>query len=184
MGTQLTEDDVGKPVETADGERVGVVASLEGATAEIDHDSGALESLRGALGQNVSDDDDTVSFGEDDVGGIVDGTVRLERAGDDGGTEPDAAADADDAGDVENDPVIERDERTDDEGSGDGRRDTGQGTAGTDDLPDESGRSGEALEPETEGMDEAGDERHPDTEEAPPEGDRTVTRDRGKDEDR
>lgn len=179
MGTQLTEDDVGKPVETADGERVGVVASLEGATAEIDHDSGALESLRGALGQNVDPDDDTVSFGEDDIGGIIDGTVRLERAGNDG-----SADDAENAGRDDGEPVIERDERTGDEGSGDGRRDTGQGTAGTDDLPDEDGRSGEALEPETEEMDEAGDERHPDTEEAPPEGDRTVTRDRGKDEDR
>ncbi|MFU8869472.1 hypothetical protein [Natronococcus sp.] len=179
MGIQLTEDDVGKPVETADGERVGVVASLEGATAEIDYDSDALEAIRGALGQNVDTDAETVSFGEDDVGGITEGTVRLERAGADGSTD-----DAENAGRDDDEPVIERDERTDDEGSGGGRRDTGQGTTGTDDLPDESGRSGEALEPETEGMDEAGDERHPDTEEAPPEGDRTVTRDRGKDEDR
>ncbi|ELY52391.1 hypothetical protein C492_19704, partial [Natronococcus jeotgali DSM 18795] len=85
MATQLTEDDVGKPVETADGERVGVVASVEGPTAEIDRDSDALEALRGALGQNVDAEDETVSFGEDDVGGIADGTVRLERAGDDGG---------------------------------------------------------------------------------------------------
>ncbi|MDG5760016.1 hypothetical protein QA600_11760 [Natronococcus sp. A-GB1] len=180
MGTQLTENDVGKPVETADGERVGVVVSLEGATAEIDHDSGALESLRGALGQNVDTDAETVSFGEDDVGGITDETVRLERAGDDGSADDDAES----AGRDDGEPVIEHDERIDDEGSGDGRRDTGQGTAGTDDLPDEDGRSGEALEPETEGMDEAGDERHSDNEEAPPEGDRTVTRDRGKDEDR
>lgn len=162
MGIQLTEDDVGKPVETADGERVGVVASLEGATAEIDHDSGALESLRGALGQNVDPDDDTVSFGEDDIGEIIDGTVRLERAGDDRGSDPDS----------EDDTVVGRDdERTDD-------------AEGRSAETDESGRSGEALEPETEEMDEAGDERHPDTEEAPPEGDRTVTRDRGKDEDR
>jgi hypothetical protein len=179
MGTQLTEDDVGKPVETADGERVGVVASVEGATAEIDGDSGALGQLRGALGQNVDAGDETVSFGEDDIGGITDETVRLERAGDDGGAEPDAAADAGDPADVESEPTIERDE-----GIGGERRDAGQGSAATDDLPDEDGRSGEALEPETEEMDEAGDERHPDSEDAPPHGDRTVTRDRGKEEDR
>ncbi|NKE35682.1 hypothetical protein GWG54_07595 [Natronococcus sp. JC468] len=179
MATQLTEDDVGKPVETADGERVGVVASVEGPTAEIDRGADALEALRGALGQNVDAEDETVSFGEDDVGGIVDGTVRLERAGDDGGAEPNTAADADTDDDVETDPVIERDERT-----GDDRRDVGQGSAATDDLPDEDGRSGEALEPDTDEMDEAGDERHPDTEEAPPEGDRTVTKDRGEKEDR
>ncbi|WP_394741616.1 hypothetical protein [Natronococcus roseus] len=162
MGTQLTEADVGKPVETADGERVGVVASLEGATAEIDYDSDALESLRGALGQNVDTDAETVSFGEDDVGGVTDETVRLERAGDDRGPDPH----------TEDETVAGRDDKHTEDAEG--------RSAGA----DESGRSGEALEPETEEMDEAGDERHPDTEEAPPEGDRTVTRDRGKDEDR
>ncbi|AGB36787.1 hypothetical protein [Natronococcus occultus] len=185
MGTQLTEDDVGKPVETADGERVGVVASVEGATAEIDRDPDATDALRGALGQNVDDAENTVSFGEDDIGGITDGTVQLERAGDDGGAEPDAAANADDVEDVESEPVIERDESTGEESESWGeQREVGQGTEPADDLPDEEGRSGEALEPETEEMDEAGDERHPDTEEAPPHGDRTVTKDRGEKEDR
>ncbi|ELY52124.1 hypothetical protein C492_19711, partial [Natronococcus jeotgali DSM 18795] len=42
----------------------------------------------------------------------------------------------------------------------------------------------QALEPDTDEMDETGDERHPDTEEAPPEGDRTVTKDRGEKADR
>lgn len=185
MGTQLTEDDVGKPVETADGERVGVVASVEGATAEIDRDPGAIRALIGALGQNVDDDDERVSFGEDDIGGITDETVQLERAGDDGGAEPDAAADAGTAEDVETDPVIERDESTGEESESWGeQRAVGQGTEPADERPDEEGRSGEGLEPETEDMDEAGDERHPDTEEAPPHGDRTVTKDRGKEEDR
>jgi hypothetical protein len=145
MGSTITEEEVGKRVETATGEDVGVVAAVDGRTAHVERDPGALDSLKAALGREFEGDDDPIRLTSDDVETITQGTVRLAR----GEAVDDASETADD--EVET---------------------------------DEAGRSGKALEPGTEGMDEAGDERHPDTEEAPPEGDRTVTTDRGREEDR
>jgi hypothetical protein len=145
MTAAFSEDDVGKRVETATGEDVGVVAAVDGQLAHVEGDPGAVASLKAALGREIDSDDEQIQLAEDDVETITQGPVRLERGATTGGAS----------------------ETADDE-------------LGT----DEAGRSGKALEPGTEKMDEAGDERHPDTESAPPEGDRTVTKDRGREEDR
>jgi|GEM_PF-777948 hypothetical protein len=83
------------------------------------------------------------------------------------------------------DPVIERNERTEGRDDSNEQRTLGpQPGAPDESASSEEGRTGQGLEPSTEEMTEAGAERHPDTGEAPPEGDRTVTKDRGETEDR
>lgn len=173
MCATFTDDDVGKRVETADGESLGTVRMTEDDTAYVDVDEGATSAIRAVLDWEA--DEEIVPLDEATVGEVTADAIRL-------ADDQASLAESDEEG---ADPVIERDERTDHRDDSAEQRTMGP-PSGTPDDPaaDEEGRTGEGLEPSTEGMTESGDERHPDTEEAPPEGDRTVTKDRGEEEDR
>lgn len=77
MSVTFTEDDVGKTVENADGEEVGIVAAIERETAHVEPNPGILDSIRAALGWE-SDTSDTVPLDEDAVREVTDDVVRLE----------------------------------------------------------------------------------------------------------
>lgn len=172
MSATFTDDDVGKRVETASGDRLGTVRMTEEGTAYVDADEGATSAIQSIL--EWEPDEEIVPLDASAVGEITDDVIRLEA-------ERDSLAESE-AG---TEPVIERNESTAARSDSDEQRTMGP-PSGTPDEPAESeeGRTGEGLEPSTEGMTEAGDERHEDLEDAPPEGERTVTEDRGKEEDR
>ncbi|QRV15822.1 hypothetical protein JMJ58_02660 [Haloterrigena salifodinae] len=157
MSPAFTDDDVDKRVETADADSIGVVTMTDADTAYVDLESGAIDSIKAALDW-------------------------------DGDSEEVVPIDADDVRDVESDVIrLERDETTVHEDTGSEQRGMGPETG---DSPNEKtaaegeGRSGKALEPETDEMTESGAERHPDDDGQPPQGDRTVTKERGEKEDR
>ena len=178
MSPAFTDDDVDKRVETADGDSIGVVTMTDADTAYVDLESGAIESIKAVLNWD-GDADEVVPIDADDVQDVGSDAIRLER--------DISAGSASDAGGT--DPVIERDETTVHEDTGDEQRglgaQTGEPSATDEKTPAEGeGRSGKGLEPETDEMTEAGAERHPDDDGQPPQGDRTVTKERGEEEDR
>ena len=173
----FTDDDVGKRVETAAGETIGLVTMTEPETAYVDLERGAIDSTRAALDWE-GDADDVVPIDRDAVRDVTAETVRLE------GEAPPRKTDEDGT-----DPVIERNESTVHEDEGSEQRSVGAPSSETDTSDDalsvsREGRSGDGAEPETEEMEESGAERHPDEEDRPPQGDRTVTKERGEEEDR
>ncbi|ELY59989.1 hypothetical protein [Natronolimnohabitans innermongolicus] len=177
MTTSFTDDDVDKRVETAGGDRVGVVTMTEPETAYVDLEAGAVDSIKATLDWE-GDADDVVPIDAGDVQAVTEETIRLAGGDEPRRTDEDAT-----------DPVFDRepdavtDERSGEpDGTAEATGDASEAATDADDAGD--GRSGEAMEPETEEMDEAGAERHPESEEQPPEGDRTVTKDRGREEDR
>ncbi|WP_435552475.1 hypothetical protein [Natrinema sp. CGMCC1.2065] len=173
MGQTFTDDDVGKRVETAGGDVLGTVTLTEPETAYVDVNDDARETLRAIL--EWESEEDIVPLDASAVTEITGTVIRLE-AGQSLAAEPSTGG---------MDPVIERDERTAERGDSDEQRTMGP-PSGTPDEPaaSEEGRTGEGLEPSAEGMTEAGAERHPDMADAPPEGERTVTEERGEKEDR
>ncbi|PGF18193.1 hypothetical protein CP556_02295 [Natrinema sp. CBA1119] len=173
MCATFTDDDVGKRVETAGGDPLGTVRMTEAETAYVDANEGATGTIRAILEWET--DEEIVPMDESAVSEITETAIRLED-------ERSLPAEPAEEG---TDPVIERDESTDARGDSDEQRTLGPQPGAPDEpASSEEGRTGQGLEPSTEGMTESGAERHPDTEEAPPEGDRTVTKDRGEDEDR
>ncbi|SDJ85831.1 hypothetical protein [Natronorubrum texcoconense] len=176
MCSRFTDADVGKRVETAAGESIGVVTMTGDETAYVELEGSVTDSIKAALDWNA-DTDNIVPIGGAVVREVTADVVRLE--GKNARTT-----------DADTDPVFDRDESTGHEGEERDRRAAGeQGDEIDDDETDETaaageGRSGEAMEPETDEMTESGAERHPESEDRPPEGDRTVTKDRGEKEDR
>ena len=156
MTHPFTEDDVGKRVEEPNGSAIGIVANVEDGRALVEPDPGAVDSIKAALGWEL-EAENPVPIESDAVAEVTDDAVRLET---------DATDDRSSEGGT--DPVIERDE-----GEAD-RRDSSPGTGDTD--PETLDQA------QVEG--EAGGDRHADNENAPPEGDRTVTTDRGRKDDR
>lgn len=76
MSPTFSDDDIGKPVETADGDAIGVVAAVDGETAYVDPESGITDSTRAALDREASAD--PVPLGSDAVARITDDAVQLE----------------------------------------------------------------------------------------------------------
>ncbi len=171
MRPTFTDDDAGKRVETAGGDVLGTVRMTDPETAYVDVNDDARDTLRAIL--EWERESNVVPMDAEAVGEVTGTAIRLEA----GRSSPD------ETGGTE--PVIERDESTDARNDSDEQRTLGP-QPGSPDDPAESdvGRTGEGLEPADEGMTEAGAERHPNMEDAPPEGDRTVTKDRGEEEDR
>ncbi|ELZ14177.1 hypothetical protein C477_21065 [Haloterrigena salina JCM 13891] len=157
MSPAFTDNDVDKRVETADGDSIGVVTMTDADTAYVDLKSGAIESIKAVLDWD-GDSEEVVPIDADDVRNVGSDAIRLER----------------------NETTVHEDTRSEQRGMG----------PETGDVPDETtpvegeGRSGKALEPETDEMTESGAERHPDDDGQPPQGDRTVTKERGEEEDR
>ncbi|MFD1563992.1 hypothetical protein ACFR99_10570 [Haloarchaeobius amylolyticus] len=173
MCALFTDDDVGKRVETVDGEPLGTVRMTEPETAYVDAIDGATSAIRAIL-ESDADEDSVVPLDEAAVSEVTGDVIRLE-------------ADRSSLDESTNgtDPVIERDEHTERRDDSDEQRTLGpQPGAPGEPAESEEGRTGQGLEPSTEEMTEAGEERHPDMEDAPPEGDRTVTTERGEEEDR
>lgn len=154
MCATFSEDDVGKLVEDANGESVGVVAAVEDDTIRIETDPGLFDTMKAALGWET-DAEGTASIDESDVAEITDNGIRLAADRSSGG------------GSGGHDSVIEREE-------GAGRRDVGPETG----SGQVSGEDDEAI------AGEGGADRHADNEDAPPHGDRTVTEERGEGQDR
>jgi len=76
MTTTITDDDEGKSVVTADGEQVGIVASVEHGTARVEPDPGLTDELKAKLGFGDTDDD-TYPLQEERVETVTDDEIRL-----------------------------------------------------------------------------------------------------------
>lgn len=169
MCATFTEDDIGKTVEEPNGAAIGIVASVEEGTALVEPDPDATDSIKAALGWE-HDPDETVPVEPASVDVITGKAVRLEGDYESAAQESSTnAAESETAETADRDPVVERDEDTG------GVRDVGDPEdASTDVTTDEKAQ--------VEG--EAGGDRHEDNEDAPPDGDRTVTTERGEADDR
>jgi len=78
MSPQFTDDDVGKDVVNADGEKVGMVADVEHGTAHVEPDPGITDSIKATLGWSKSGED-TYPLQEEAVGRVTDDEIHLER---------------------------------------------------------------------------------------------------------
>lgn len=104
MSPPLTEDDVGKRVESADGDEIGVVAEIDGETAYVDPEPGMINTIKAVFDWEGSADQ-TVPLADDAVKQITDESVKLETAAPaesvtteaDAETKPETSTDADTA---------------------------------------------------------------------------------------
>ncbi len=172
MCATFTDDDVGKRVVTAGGDVLGTVKMTERETAYVDANDDATNVIQSILEWET--DEEIVPMDESVVSEITDAAIRVEAE----------RSSPDELGNQGAGSVIERDEDTGGRNDSDEQRTLGT-EPGDPGEPAESveGRSGQDMEPSTDEMDEAGKERHVDKEDAPPEGDRTVTTERGEKED-
>ncbi len=76
MSARLSDDDVGKPVVNANGERIGTVATAEGDAVRVDPDTGLTETIKAALGWSEPSTRSYV-LDEDAVERVTDDEVRL-----------------------------------------------------------------------------------------------------------
>ena len=74
----FTDDEIGKHVETASGETIGVVVSVDGATAYVERDPSAMDAINALFGRET-DEEGTVPIDEEDVEAVTDDAIRLER---------------------------------------------------------------------------------------------------------
>ncbi|OLZ41570.1 hypothetical protein A6E15_11510 [Natrinema saccharevitans] len=171
MCATVTDEDVGKRVETAGGDVLGTVELTEPETAYVDVNDDARRTLRAIL--EWESESNAAPIDDGAVGEVTGTAIRLEA----GRSSP---AEAGGTG-----PVIERDENTAGRDDADEQRTMGPPSGTPDELAASAeGWTGEGLEPADEGMTEVGDERHPSMADAPTEGERTVTEERGEEEDR
>lgn len=77
MTERFSEADVGKTVENADGETVGIVAAVEGGTAHVDPDPGLLDSILATIGWKT-DPEETVPIEASDVDEVTADGIRLD----------------------------------------------------------------------------------------------------------
>lgn len=77
MSPTFTEDDIGKPVETAEGERLGTVADTDPETAYVEPAADAADSTSAALDWD-RDVTEPVPLTDDAVTEITDDAIRLE----------------------------------------------------------------------------------------------------------
>lgn len=74
----VTEEDQGKTVVNADGEKVGVVTGVRGGTAYVNPDPGLTDSIKSKLGWEDVDADD-YPLKQDRIETIDDDEIRLTR---------------------------------------------------------------------------------------------------------
>jgi hypothetical protein len=73
-----TDNDVGKHVVNADGERIGTVTAVRHGTAYVDPDPDMFDQIKAKLGwEDV--DEDTYPLQENEVSEITDDEIRLRR---------------------------------------------------------------------------------------------------------
>lgn len=80
MRTNITEDDEGKTVVNADGEKVGIVSGVRGGTAYVDPDPGLTDAIKSKLGWEDVDTED-YPLKEDRIEGVDEDEdeIRLSR---------------------------------------------------------------------------------------------------------
>ena len=76
MATNITDDDEGKSVVTADSEQVGIVADVEFGTAHVEPDPGLTDELKAKLGFGDTDED-TYPLQEERIETVTDDEIRL-----------------------------------------------------------------------------------------------------------
>lgn len=76
MRTNITDDDAGKAIVNADGEKVGMVSEVRGNTAFVDPDPGITDSLRSKLGWGEAEEGD-FRLEADRIDTITDDEIRL-----------------------------------------------------------------------------------------------------------
>lgn len=79
MCATFSDDDVGKPVERADGKVIGVVEAVEGNRARVEPDPDALDSIMARFGWGDIIDEPFVLDG-DAVDAVSDTRIHLEEA--------------------------------------------------------------------------------------------------------
>ncbi|MDS0475540.1 hypothetical protein [Natrinema sp. 1APR25-10V2] len=77
MWPPITDDDVGKRVESADGETLGTVVDVEAETAYVEPEPELTDSIRAVLDWN-RDVGETVPLEDDAVGEITADAVRID----------------------------------------------------------------------------------------------------------
>lgn len=76
--TELTDDDEGKKVVTADGDSVGMVSGVSGNKAYVNPDAGITDQIKSTLGWEDVDEDD-YAIDESHVADVTDDEIRLSR---------------------------------------------------------------------------------------------------------
>lgn len=74
--TQISEDDVGKDVVTADGDTVGIVSGYQHGTALVDPDPGITTKIKTALGWGETEEED-YPLQEERIASVTDDEIRL-----------------------------------------------------------------------------------------------------------
>lgn len=74
--TTITDDDEGKPVVNANGDKIGIVAAVEGGEAHVDPDPGITDTIRSKLGWEDTSAD-TYSLPTDSIEEVTDDEIRL-----------------------------------------------------------------------------------------------------------
>ncbi|ELY67805.1 hypothetical protein [Natrinema versiforme] len=124
MSPTFTDDEIGKPVESADGETLGTVATVDGETAHIDPEPELTDSIKAVLDWEPASGD-IVPLEGDAVDEITDDAVLIGAAFSAESVEPDdgSAAEADDG-------------RSDERGDGAEPRVSGDSVAGPESVID------------------------------------------------
>ena len=76
---RVTDDDIGKDVIDDRGDRIGIIAGVEGQHVHIDPDPGIADRIKAALGWGDTDDDDTYVVEQDQIQDVEGDAVRLHR---------------------------------------------------------------------------------------------------------
>jgi hypothetical protein len=79
MPQNLTDDDEGKEVVTTEGEKIGIIKSVERGTAHVDPDPGMTDELKSKMGWGDRDED-TYRLDENSVETVTDDNIRINRA--------------------------------------------------------------------------------------------------------
>lgn len=78
MCADFTQEDEGKDIVNADGDKIGIVESVEGGTAHVDPDPGMTDTIKSKLGWGDTDEE-TYPLDASNVESITDDQVRLAR---------------------------------------------------------------------------------------------------------
>ena len=79
MPRNLTDDDEGKEVVTSEGEKIGIVKSVDHGTAHVDPDPGMTDELKAKMGWGDRDKN-TYQLDSDSIETVTDDDVRINRA--------------------------------------------------------------------------------------------------------
>lgn len=74
--TSITQDDIGKDVVTADGEKIGIISGIEDDTVFVEPEPGIADRITAKLGWEAIDEDD-YRLTEDQIDAVTDDAVRL-----------------------------------------------------------------------------------------------------------